>query len=764
MSCLYKLSDELTNQDETALLLSAIKVENTSDNWLNVLIPRFISLTQSPHESICKDALSTLLAYVYYMPPELVRNLTAYRDALLALANANRAPPIRELLCSSFSALVALRLDTLANPADPKIDETIAFILHCSNRDDDHDSVSQRACEFWDSMLGEAQHMSAKESMNRHNIIRRHLPAVVPVLLRATVYNDTDLVMMAGEFSDDADVDDRDQDICPRNYSAHRKGDEEEDDDDDDDEVVEWTTRKAAATALDHLARALPSEVLSVAQQPLQAMLTSEHWPDREAGVLVIGAMSFGCLEQMTPLLPALVAPLTALLQDQNPLLRSTACWTLSCYSLFLVSPAAGAAVAPFLDGIMRCVMDRTKKVQYAACSALASFASAVPEHLAPYLLPLSQGLLSALPQYKAKNTPVLLDALQTVISAAGPAITTPQLMQAAVLPLLAHFECVSDQDRSMADYLICLYHLVTGLGSQAFPPFAEQLFSRAMRIVGGCLEQIRMDMAGPDGDVDTALTNVLAAALDLTASIIEVLGASFAALLPNTPLVAILQQCFTLPRPDVQQPALAVVGDLAKACAADELQPFFIEALSAAAHGLTPDPALEDLCNNASWAIGELALRLGSAMDSHAPPLCTRLAALLAADITDVSSQLHVSVATTLGRIANVSPKIVGSGLGDVMGPWCYWLSKIKNAREKDQAYRGLAMAVRSDPACLAHAGVSPLCQAIAAWKSAPHSTLQTMGELLYWVREVAGGQWEAMWGLVPEQVRTHLAGMYGL
>ena len=58
---------------------------------------------------------------------------------------------------------------------------------------------------------------------------------------------------------------------------------------------------------------------------------------------------------------------------------------------------------------------------------------------------------------------------------------------------------------------------------------------------------------------------------------------------------------------PDVRQSAYALVGDLAKACI-NELRPLLGEYLPVLTVQL--DPAYVSVCNNASWAIGEIAIK----------------------------------------------------------------------------------------------------------------------------------------------------------
>ena len=58
---------------------------------------------------------------------------------------------------------------------------------------------------------------------------------------------------------------------------------------------------------------------------------------------------------------------------------------------------------------------------------------------------------------------------------------------------------------------------------------------------------------------------------------------------------------------PDVRQSTYALIGDLAKACI-DQLRPLLNECMPLLIVNL--DPSYISVCNNASWAIGEIVMK----------------------------------------------------------------------------------------------------------------------------------------------------------
>ena len=133
-----------------------------------------------------------------------------------------------------------------------------------------------------------------------------------------------------------------------------------------------------------------------------------QDWRLRESAVLAIGAVSEGCTTGLTPFLPQLIDFLVPTLEDPRPMLRSTACWTLSRFSRWVVQlafaarpgdpPPATAAqgkqfVEKILGGLLRRVADKNKHVQIAACGALATFEAEAREDIAPWLGPVVAAL-----------------------------------------------------------------------------------------------------------------------------------------------------------------------------------------------------------------------------------------------------------------------------------------------------------------------------------------------------------------------------------
>ena len=58
----------------------------------------------------------------------------------------------------------------------------------------------------------------------------------------------------------------------------------------------------------------------------------------RESGILALGAIAEGCIDDVQAYLPQLVPWLIQTLNEPKPLIRSITCWTLSRYSKWVVA------------------------------------------------------------------------------------------------------------------------------------------------------------------------------------------------------------------------------------------------------------------------------------------------------------------------------------------------------------------------------------------------------------------------------------------
>lgn len=115
------------------------------------------------------------------------------------------------------------------------------------------------------------------------------------------------------------------------------------------------------------------------------------------------------------------------------------------------------------------------------------------------------------------------------------------------------------------------------------------------------------------------------------------------------------------------------------------------------------PIPDCVSVCNNAAWAVGEIALQYqgdASALEPFIPILMQRLVPILLNSKSPKS--LSENAAVTIGRLGLVCPALVSPGLGTFAQAWCTVLWEIKDNEEKDSAFRGFCMMISANPSGL--------------------------------------------------------------
>ena len=135
-------------------------------------------------------------------------------------------------------------------------------------------------------------------------------------------------------------------------------------------------------------------------------------------------------------------------------------------------------------------------------------------------------------------------------------------------------------------------------------------------------------------------------------------------------------------------------------------------------------NPEFISVCNNATWAIGELSIQLGAAMKGYLPQLLEQLIENLNQPSTPKT--LLENTAITIGRLGLVCPNELALYLPQFIRLWCMSLRNIRDNEEKDSAFRGVCAMISINPQ-----GVVPdfvfFCDAVASW-SEPKDDLKEM------------------------------------
>ncbi len=692
---------------------------------LATLIPMLLKFTDHTDSRIRRFALQTLNVFIPQKPKALISVLDSYLARLFQLANDPNAE-VRRIVCQSLVQLVDTRADLLA----PHVEGLVNYILaQQQNRDDTE--LALDAAGFWLN-IGELR-----------NAMGPYLPRVIPVLLQGMIYSEEDVERLAGE-EDDAEEEDRAEDVKPQfaqakssriaagstkvndqeaahdtngnrdvNEAALMDSDlsegevEDEDDYEDGDPEEEWNLRKCSAAALDVFAVVFQQPVFEIILPYLKENLSHTLWPRREAAVLALGAIADGCMAVVSPHLPELIPFLTSLLADPEPVVRQITCWCLGRYSEWashLQDPVARSQYfEPMMEGLLKGMLDRSKRVQEAAASAFASLEEKSEDRLKPYTEPILRQFVQCFNKYKDKNMYILYDCIQTLADNVGSDMAKPHLVELLMPVLIGRWNKVSDQSMEMFPLLGCVGYVAAAYGD-AFSPFAPTVFARCNKII---FKNLQDYMAAVNGQaVDEPDKDFIVTSLDLLSSIIQAIDSTKSSqLVANSQpqLFDLLAFCMEDPTKDVKQSAFALLGDCAINIYAQldpqlpKIMPLLIRQLDLELIQDADSEAGFNVLNNACWACGEIGVRAGSSMSPYIEPLYQGLITIVSHE--DVPDSVNENASMSLGRLGIACAQQLAPHLPEFAEPFLKSMANIAPTQEKASAFLGFSRIIENNP-----------------------------------------------------------------
>ncbi|NXF28253.1 TNPO2 protein, partial [Rhodinocichla rosea] len=530
---------------------------------------------------------------------------------LFALA-VDEDPEVRKNVCRALVMLLEVRIDRLI----PHMYSIIQYMLQRTQ--DSDENVALEACEFW---LTLAEQPICKDVLTAHLVQSRYDGAMSRY--------------PQGDVEEDEAVPDSEQDIKPRFHKsrtvtlAHEEqrgdGDGDGDDEDDDDTLSDWNLRKCSAAALDVLANVFREELLPHLLPLLKELLFHLEWVVKESGILVLGAIAEGCMQGMVPYLPELIPHLIRCLADRKALVRSIACWTLSRYAHWVVAQPPELYLKPLMTELLQRILDGNKRVQEAACSAFATLEEEACTELVPYLSFILDTLVFAFGKYQHKNLLILYDAIGTLADSVGHHLNQPEYIQKLMPPLIQKWNELKDEDKDLFPLLECLSSVATALQS-GFLPYCEPVYQRCVTLVQKTLAQAMMYNQHPE-QYEAPDKDFMIVALDLLSGLAEGLGGHVEQLVARSNIMTLLFQCMQDTMPEVRQSSFALLGDLTKACFV-HVKPCIAEFMPILGTNLNPE--FISVCNNATWAIGEICMQMGSEMQPYVPMVLQNLVEII--------------------------------------------------------------------------------------------------------------------------------------
>ncbi|KAK7866834.1 hypothetical protein R5R35_006012 [Gryllus longicercus] len=718
---------------------------------LNILIPKFLQFFKHSSSKIRSHAIACVNQFIINRTQALMIHIDSFLENLFHLATDDD-PDVRKNVCRALVMLLEVRMDRLI----PHMHNIIEYML--MRTQDPDEGVALEACEFWLSL---AEQPICKEALSSH------LTRLVPILVRGMKYSEIDIILLKGDVEEDEMIPDREEDIRPRFHKSRthtikhseENGDDNEDDDglDDDSSLSDWNLRKCSAAALDVLANVFREELLPVLVPILKETLFHQEWEIKESGILALGAIAEGCMTGMIPHLTELIPYLINCLSDKKALVRAITCWTLSRYSHWVVSQPHDHYLKPLMTELLKRVLDGNKRVQEAACSAFATLEEEACTELVPYLGFILETLVFAFSKYQHKNLLILYDAIGTLADSVGHHLNKPDYINLLMPPLIQKWNILKDEDKDLFPLLECLSSVATALQS-GFLPYCEPVYRRCVSLVEQTLNQHIANTQNPE-QFEAPDKDFMIVALDLLSGLAEGLNGHIEKLVVHSNIMQLLYQCMQDPMPEVRQSSFALLGDLTKACFQHVL-PCISDFLPILGQNLNPE--FISVCNNATWAIGEISVKLGPDTRPYIPLVLNQLIVII--NKPNTPKTLLENTAITIGRLGYVCPHDVAPLLQQFVRQWCTSLRNIRDNEEKDSAFRGMCQMITVNPAGVVQEFIF-FCDAVASWVNPKDDLKEMFNKILHGFKNQVGEEnWRKFSDQFPPQLKERLYSMYGV
>nr|CAH7748912.1 unnamed protein product [Callosobruchus chinensis] len=728
---------------------------DTANRPLNILIPKFLQFFNHSSSKIRSYAIGCVNQFIIQRSQALMYHIDSFLQKLFSVAT-DEDSEVRKNVCRALVMLLEVRMDRLI----PHIDNIIEYML--LRTQDPDEKVALEACEFW---------LSLAEQPICRNVLVNHLPRLIPVLVRGMKYSEIDIILLKGDVEEDDNVPDKEEDIRPRFHKSKthnlktcmntENGDKDDDDDyndcDDDGSLSDWNLRKCSAAAVDVLANVFRDDLLEILIPILKETLFHQEWDVKESGILALGAIAEGCMNGMLSHLPELIPYLINCLNDKKALVRAITCWTLSRYSHWVVSQPHDSYLKPLMTELLKRILDGNKRVQEAACSAFATLEEEACTELVPYLGFILETLVFAFSKYQHKNLLILYDAIGTLADSVGSHLNKPDFINLLMPPLIHKWNVLKDEDKDLFPLLECLSSVATALQS-GFLPYCEPVYCRCVSLIHHTLCLQMANIQHPD-QFEAPDKDFMIVALDLLSGLAEGLDGHIEKLVQNSNIMHLLHLCMQDSMPEVRQSSFALLGDLTKACF-QHVQPHIANFLPILGQNLNPEYI--SVCNNATWAIGEIAIKLGEDTRPYISLFLNHLIDII--NRPNTPKTLLENTAITIGRLGYVCPHDVAPMLHQFVRQWCISLRNIRDNEEKDSAFRGMCQMIQVNPAGVVTDFIF-FCDAVASWITPKADLKEVFMKILHSFKAQVGEEnWRRFSDQFPPQLDERLSQLYGI
>ncbi len=771
---------------------------------LEFLLPKFHNFTTSNNNQIKKSGISCINHFIALRSDIILNNLDTILQRLFDLASSNSNDDIKRQIFLTFTTLLEIKPESLQPSIEGIINYSCRTIKEFKNS---NEGLSLDACK---TLLALSESDSNK--LNPSLIIPL-LDEIIPLLLDSMIYSDEDILILKDD-NNDADEDDKAEDVRPtnakskdshnsnKNTSNGNSSKDETNDDDDDgndddsdedeelDELTQWNLRKCSAASLDALSKKLPNEVLRTALPLLEQRFsndTSYEWKQKEAALLAFGAIASGSSDITNNHLPTLIPFFVQTLQDNESLVRQMACWTISRCSEWLANEVAykrscSNYFQPVLESLIKCGTDRNKKVQESACSSLNQLIDKInDETLLPYIDLLIKHFSKCFSIYKTKNLIILYDMVQSFVERIGSNELNKKSEYILLLvpPLISKWSIMNYGDRDLWPLLECLSSIASSSGN-SFAPYAITVYQNSISILENCIIQDQQSLQ--DENVQPPERDFIITSIDLIDGLVqglknhsvEVIQSVQLNSIPVTiddkqhgsSLMELILYCLQDPDEEVRQSVYSLIGDLT-INVFDPIVSHYSQQLVYAIINETDMKSMKPspVCSNATWALGEISIRMGSNFSPFVESTLNVLLPILI-DFNGSESVLQ-NVSITIGRIGINCPDLLSQHLTKYFNKWCEAIYELDEDTEKDEAFQGLCNIIMNNPESLTGNGIDDLVlfiDVVGSYENPSDKLKNEINKVLQGFKQYTASEWEGIMSRVRDDFRNSIRKKYNL
>jgi len=628
------------------------------------LVQCLLGFASSSNHKMRQHCLQSLYYLLHYQPESITQNMDAYIGLTLQCMTSNdQSPEIVKVLIDSIIVLMNEQWTKLSrNNNRDAILQIFVFMLQGTMSEDNE--VCTNAAEFWA--------LYATDPKLDNKPLVDFFPKLLPVLVKRCRYSQ-ELLQMIDFENDDQSKADLSEDVKPVFYQSRSERENKDDAEKEDmerqgmdEEEYSWNIRKSCATQLEKLSfcggevkEKLLAQVLPIIKQALE----SKDYLDREAGLLILGAVTQSEYESIIPSLPELIPFIMKQCQsDKHVLVQQIAYWSLARFSNWYYSSNEGAqfyeTILYLLIGGMK---SNSKRVQRAACGAIATFLNATNERIMAkkeYVEALMNTFLAAFKVYRLRNFPHLIDV---IISATTIMMTNtkdahsednvlcqPQFQDALLPPILKRWHAL-EGDHNIFPLFEAITQWTTFIGhTQHFQKtYLRSIFVTTLRIAvmvkNECREYDeyqqelhgrRVSGADPDtaeeddeNEPDRPDKEYWVCALDLMAVLVEKCSPGIDQLIWRetdensgpywSKLLEMMYCAICETHFNVRRNGLALLGDMITT-QTDQMESHVHKFLGVVIANLQWD--WQTVCTNASWSIGQSLASYGPSSKRNTP------------------------------------------------------------------------------------------------------------------------------------------------